>query len=148
MNWRLTIGSYVVLVLLAFADIMAFNQAATQSAIDANLQMVVWGLGVAGLAETLRRVFRRRIDAVFPFLLSIAAFIGWQWEWPKGILAGLTVLGAVIVGAEALRKLRGAAVELERAAEPDSYSPQRSMGWILFFQTFVMVGFAFTAFMA
>lgn len=148
-RWRLTVDSYLVIVLLVFADVMAFNQAATQSAIDANWQMVFWGLFVAGAAETLRRIFRRRIDAIATFVVSAAGFLGWYWDWSKAILAILTLLGAAIVGLEALRKFNGAAAELERlGAEPDSHSPQRTLGGVLFFQTFVMVGFAFTALLA
>jgi len=145
-RWRLTIDSYLIIVLLVFADVMAFNQAATQSAIDANLQMVFWGVFVAGAAETLRRIFRRRLDAIATFVVSAAGFLGWYWDWSNEMLSLLTVLGAALVGLEALRKFKGAAAELERlGAEPDSHSPQRSLGGVLFFQTFVMVGFAFTS---
>lgn len=145
-RWRLTIDSYLIIVLLVFADVMAFNQAATQSAIDANLQMVFWGVFVAGVAETLRRIFRRRLDAIATFVVSAAGFLGWYWDWSNEMLSLLTLLGAALVGLEALRKFKGAAAELERlGAEPDSHSPQRSLGGVLFFQTFVMVGFAFTS---
>ena len=100
------------LLLLVLADVLAFNQFATQSATDAILQIVVFAVGGAGLFEFLRRVLcctsaTGRRSAIVPGVLSAAAFIAWRLHAPVGWLVIITIASAAFLGTIAVRSLWG-----------------------------------------
>ena len=100
------------LLLLVLADVLAFNQFATQSATDAILQIVVFAVGGAGLFEFLRRVLcctsaTGRRSAIVPGALSTAAFIAWRLHAPVGWLVIITIASAAFLGTIAVRSLWG-----------------------------------------
>ena len=100
------------LLLLVLADVLAFNQFATQSATDAILQIVVFAVGGAGLFEFLRRVLcctsaTGRRSAIVPGALSAAAFIAWRVHAPVGWLVIIMIASAAFLGTIAVRSLWG-----------------------------------------
>lgn len=102
----------ISLLLLILADVLAFNQFATQSATDAILQIVVFAVGGAGLFEFLRRVLgctsaAGRWSAIVPGALSAGAFIAWLLHAPVGWLVIITIASAAFLGTVAVRSLWG-----------------------------------------
>ena len=103
----------VVLVGIALADVLAFNQLATQSPIDGILQLTVVGIGFAGAVEAIRRLafgagLVDRLLAVPVASLSIAALLGWRANWPTGadvVLCSLAAVLLVIVGLRSLARV-------------------------------------------
>jgi hypothetical protein len=102
----------ISLLLLVLADVLAFNQFATQSATDAILQIIVFAVCGAGLLEFLRRVLccdsaAGRWSAIFPGVLSAGAFIAWRMHAPVGWLVIITIASAAFLGTIAVRSLWG-----------------------------------------
>ena len=100
------------LLLLVLADVLAFNQFATQSPTDAILHIVVFAVGGAGLFEFLRRGLcctsaTGRRSAIVPGALSTAAFIAWRLHAPVGWLVIITIASAAFLGTIAVRSLWG-----------------------------------------
>lgn len=89
---RRTIGrtlAVVVLALAVLADTLAFNQLATQSAIDGMIQLSVLGVGATGALLALTLLFLpdpRGERALVPVsaALAVVSFIGWRAQWPIG----------------------------------------------------------------
>ena len=101
------------LLLLVLADVLAFNQFATQSATDAIFQIVVFAVGGAGLFEFLRRVLcgtsaAGRWSAIVPGALCAGAVIAWLMHAPVGWLVIITIASAGFLGTIAVRSLWGA----------------------------------------
>lgn len=99
------------LVSLVLADVLAFNQIATQSATDAILQVVVFAIGGAGLFEFLRRVLcsrsaAARWTAIIPGALSIAAFGAWRVQAPVGWFVLITLAATSFLAVITIRSLR------------------------------------------
>ena len=125
------------LLLLVLADVLAFNQFATQSATDAILQIVVFAVGGAGLFEFLRRVLcctsaTGRRSAIVPGVLSTAAFIAWRLHAPVGWLVIITIASAAFLGTIAVRSLWGP----ESRKVPES---AQLIGLLCLAQTIVLV---------
>jgi len=100
------------LLLLVLADVLAFNQFATQSATDAIIQIIVFAVGGAGLFEFLRRALCctstvDRWSAIVPGALSAGAFIAWRMQAPVGGLVIITIASAAFLGVIAVRSLWG-----------------------------------------
>jgi hypothetical protein len=100
------------LLLLVLADVLAFNQFATQSATDAIIQIIVFAVGGAGLFEFLRRALCctstvDRWSAIVPGALSAGAFIAWRMQAPVGWLVIITIASAAFLGVIAVRSLWG-----------------------------------------
>jgi hypothetical protein len=103
----------LVLLLVLFGDVLAFNQLATQSPTDALLQLLVFAIGGAGIIESLRRLLtpaptRSRASALIPGALGIAAVVVWRAELPLGISLIITSIATIISGVLAFRLLWGA----------------------------------------
>jgi membrane protease YdiL (CAAX protease family) len=102
----------ISLLLLVLADVLAFNQFATQSATDAIVQIIVFAVGGAGLVEFLRRALCctsavGRWSAIVPGALSAGAFIAWHMQAPVGWLVIITITSAAFLGIIAVRSLWG-----------------------------------------
>ena len=131
------------LLLLVLADVLAFNQFATQSATDAIFQIVVFAVGGAGLFEFLRRVLcctsaADRWSAIVPGVLSAGAFIAWHMHAPVGWLVIITIASAAFLGTIAVRSLWG----------PESSKVSESvqlLGLLCLAQTIVLVYVAILA---
>ena len=100
------------LFFVVFADVLAFNQIATQSATDAILQVVVFAIGGAGLFEFLRRALCSRSagarrTAIIPGALSLAAFGAWRTHANVGWFVIITLAATSFLAVIAIRSLRG-----------------------------------------
>ena len=125
------------LLLLVLADVLAFNQFATQSATDAIFQIVVFAVGGAGLFEFLRRALCctsavDRWSAIVPGALSAGAFIAWHMHAPVGWLVIITIASAAFLGTIAVRSLWGP----ESSKLPESV---QLLGLLCLAQTIVLV---------
>lgn len=110
-----------------FADVLAFNQVATQSPTDGILQLVVVGVGLAGGIEAIRRLALAsdRTDRLLGLplaALSILAVIGWRAGWPVGGAVIVSAATAVVVG------VIGARASLALRAEDDGPSGRPEPG--------------------
>lgn len=100
----------VVHVVVVLADVLAFNQLATQSPTDGILQLTVVGVGFAGALEALRRLAfaATRFDRLLGIplaALSALALVGWRAQWPVGVgvvCCGLTAVLVAVLGVRAL----------------------------------------------
>lgn len=89
---RHTIGVVLqaaVLVALVLADVLAFNQLTTQSAIDGIIQLSVVGVGAGGvlLAAALLVLPLPAVErtlAPLVALLAVSTLAGWRGGWPIG----------------------------------------------------------------
>lgn len=89
------------LAIAVFGDILAFNQLATQSPIDANLVLMIFVVGFAGLVEGLRRAIvggdtTARLIGVGILALAALSLVAWLDRWSTET-QGLIVLAAAIV---------------------------------------------------
>ncbi|MEX1217986.1 MAG: hypothetical protein WEA11_05645 [Acidimicrobiales bacterium] len=102
----------LAIAFLLLGDILAFNQLATQSAVDAMTQSLVFSIGVAGAFEALRRLSvpkgsGPRMLALIPASLSFAAFVTWRSQLPIGWSLLITAAAACALGTIAVRTLWG-----------------------------------------
>jgi fatty-acid desaturase len=100
------------LVFLVFADVLAFNQIATQSATDVILHIVVFAIGGAGIFEFLRRVLCSRSasirwTAIIPAALSLAAFGAWRAQAPVCWFVLITLAATAFLAVITIRSFWG-----------------------------------------
>lgn len=100
----------LVVAIVVLADVLAFNQLATQSPIDGLLQLTVIGVGLAGSIEAVRRLvfgpagLERLLGAPLA-ALGVAATIGWRAQWPVGAGVLACALAAIVVAVIGVRAL-------------------------------------------
>ncbi|CAB4592185.1 unannotated protein [freshwater metagenome] len=127
----------ISLLLLLLADVLAFNQLATQSATDAILQVIVFAVGGAGFFEFLRRTLcstttRGRWSGIIPGAMSAAALIAWRTNAPLGWLVIITIASAAFLAVIAFRSLGG-------SGSAESSESTQIIGLLCLAQTIVLL---------
>lgn len=100
----------IVYGLVVLADVLAFNQLATQSPTDGIMQLTVVGVGFAGALEAVRRLASAHSTADrllgLPFGgLALLAIVGWRAQWPVGagvVICGLAAVVVAVLGVRAM----------------------------------------------
>ena len=100
----------VIMVVAVLADVLAFNQFATQSAIDAIVQLSFVGVGIGGALEALRRLVLGptvvdRLLGVPLAVASVVALAGWRAQWPIGWSVLCCLVAGIVVMAIGARRM-------------------------------------------
>jgi|GEM_PF-1074786 len=135
-----------IISLAIFGDVLGFNQLATQSPIDAVLQILVFVVGAAGALEAERGFLTetklsRRLVALGFALLSIAAFATWFAGFSTGVMATLVTLSGLLIGGVGIHTLWGQDQKI-------SSESRQLIGFVALAQGLICVWFGLLAFAA